>query len=89
MSDLAASVSNMRLGLSENGHEHVSVVGVPPRRRDFWRVLRGRYRPLVRVQRTITVKGASHIVKDVYSRESVAGVLKGPHLLDFFNERPS
>lgn len=52
-------------------YESVSIVAVPPRRRDVWRILRGTYVPEVRVKRTLTTAGVARTIKEVWTGPAV------------------
>lgn len=55
----------------ERHEEYIrAAVAVPPRRRDFFRVLLGRYEPKVIERRTITAAGYSKILRDTYTAEA-------------------
>jgi hypothetical protein len=55
---------------SPDDHYGPWVIGaIPPRKRDFWKVLRGKWKPEVYVTQRLTLKGTNRVIKSVYTHE--------------------
>ena len=52
-------------------YETTLIIGVPPRRRDFWKVLRRRYVPEVQIVKRATWKGINRDLKQVWTDPSL------------------
>jgi hypothetical protein len=63
---------SIRLESESDEFRVVSVVGVMPRRRDFWRVLWGTYRPLVVRRSAVTLAGVSKTLKEVWTGDKLS-----------------
>lgn len=70
-------------------YESVSYVAVPPRKRDFWKVLTGRYKPRVQREVHLTAKGVSRVLKKAFgTSEATTAMLDQPNpLFEQFAER--
>lgn len=62
----------------------------PPRRRDFWRVLRGRYVPRLKLSRTLTLKGSEVRIANVWDGATlpVEQLHQNSYLLDMIEQPP-
>ena len=57
---------------AESDEFHVVVVeAVAPRRRDWWRVLRGTYTPTLARRERLTVKGMDRVIRGVWSEAAL------------------
>jgi hypothetical protein len=63
-----------------------TVEPVPPRRRDFWRVLLGRYEPRVVRRTRLTAAGMSREIKKVWTAPALAALMYDSPLLAPLNE---
>jgi len=63
---------------STDDHYGPTVIqAVPPTWRDFWSILRGRYKPSVKVGRRLTLKGTNRVIREVWD-EKVRDELNKP-----------
>jgi hypothetical protein len=68
-------------------YTHVEYVAQRPRRRDFWRVLIGRYEPQVRRVKRLTLKGYDRALREVWTQPMVERFADKSYLLDRFENR--
>jgi hypothetical protein len=63
--------------------EVTSVEAVPPTWRDVWAILRGTYRPKVRVVSRLTVAGTAKMLKEVWGEPVREALNAKSHLFDY------
>lgn len=71
----------MRSDVESDEFTTVSYEAVPPRKRDFWRVLLGRWKPEVRRVERLTVKGFDRLLRQTWTPERVEAQMLAPNPL--------
>jgi hypothetical protein len=72
----------LRSPTESDEYTNVYYVTDPPRKRDFFRVLFGRYTPQVRRVERLTVKGMHHELKRTWTSDAMREQFYGSPLLD-------
>ena len=62
---------SIRIDSESDEYEVTTVEPIPPRKRDWWAVLRGRYTPKVKKVKRLTVKGMNRALKQTWTAEKM------------------